>query len=109
MNKKEFFKERIDKIAKESFNSEQKVIAKKIIENTDDKDLDAVWGLISQRVKTGFVFDEAPEINHDCVAYIKENEKLGINVGKENTVEHSLIIGENYDALKNLVAMYTDK
>lgn len=109
MNKKEFFKQRIDKIAKESFNNDQKEIAKKIIDQSNDNDLDAVWGLISQRVKTGFVFDEAPEINHDCVAYIKENEKLGINVGKENTVEHSLIIGENYDALKNLVALYTDK
>ena len=108
MNKKEFFKQRIDKIAKESFNADQKELAKKIIDNTEDKDLDAVWGFISQRVKTGFVFDEAPDINHDCVAYIKENEKLGINVGKENTVEHSLIIGENYDALKNLVAIYTD-
>ena len=108
MNKKEFFKERIDKIAKESFNADQKELAKKIIDNTDDKDLDAVWGLITQRAKTGFVFDEAPEINHNCVAYIKENEKLGINVGKENTIEHSLIIGENYDALKNLVATYTD-
>lgn len=109
MNKKEFFKERIDRIAKESFNADQKELAKKIIDNTEDKDLDAVWGLISQRVKTGFVFDEAPEIDHDCVAYVKENEKLGINVDKEDAIEHSLIIGENYDALKNLIATYTDK
>lgn len=109
MNKKDFFKDRIDKIAKESFNAEQKEIAKKIIDNTNEKDLDAVWGLISQRVKTGFVFDEAPEINHNCVAYIKENEKLGINLDKKDVIEHSLIIGENYDALKNLIATYTDK
>jgi len=109
MNKKEFFKERIDKIAKESFNADQKEIAKKIINNTNDDDLDAVWGLISQRVKTGFVFDEAPETNHNCVAYIKENEKLSVNLGKKDVIEHSLIIGENYDALKNLLAVYTDK
>ena len=109
MNKKRFFKDRIDKIAKESFNNEQKEIAKKIIDSTNENDIDAVWGLISQRIKTGFVFDEAPEINHDCVAYIKENEKLGINIGKENAIEHTLIIGENYDALKNLIAIYTDK
>jgi len=109
MNKKEFFKQRIDKIAKESFNNDQKEIAKKIIDKTDENDLDAVWGLISQRVKTGFVFDEAPEINHNCVAFIKENEKLGINLDNKNALEHALIIGENYDALKNLVAMYTDK
>ena len=109
MNKREFFKERIDKIAKESFNAEQKAIAKKIIDNADEDDIDAVWGLVSQRVKTGFVFDEAPEINHNCVSYIKENEKLGINLGKDNAIEHDLIIGENYDALKNLIATYTDK
>lgn len=109
MDKKEFFKQRIDKIAKESFNNNQKEIAKKIIDQTNDNDLDAVWGLISQRVKTGFVFDEAPEINHNCVAYIKENEKLGVNLENKEALEHALIIGENYDALKNLVSMYTDK
>ena len=43
MNKKEFFKDRIDKIAKESFNAEQKEIAKKIIDNTNEEDLDAVF------------------------------------------------------------------
>lgn len=109
MDKREFFKQRIDKITKESFNNDQKEIAKKIIDNTNENDLDAVWGLISQRVKTGFVFDEAPEVNHNCVAYIKENEKLGINLENKDALEHALIIGENYDALKNLVAMYTDK
>lgn len=46
MNKKEFSKERINKIAKESFNNEQKEIAKKIIDNTSENDLDAVWGLL---------------------------------------------------------------
>lgn len=109
MDKKLFFKQRIDKIAKESFNNEQKEIAKKIIDNTSENDLDAVWGLISQRVKTGFVFDEAPEINHNCIAYLKENEKLGVNLENKEALEHALIIGENYDALKNLVALYTDK
>ena len=56
---------KINKIPTISFNKEQKEIAKKIIENTDEKDLDAVYGLITQRVKTGFVFDEAPEVNHN--------------------------------------------
>lgn len=107
--KKKHIKERINIIAKESFNAEQKQIAKQIIDNTKEEDLDAVWGLINQRVKTGFVFDEAPEVNHNCVAYIKENEKLGINLNKKNVLEHALIIGENYDALKNLLVVYTDK
>ena len=109
MDKKEFLKQRIDMIAKESFNLEQKEIAKKLIDSVDVNDLDAVWGFISQRVKTGFVFDEAPEINHNSVAYIKENKSLGINLSNHNATEHVLIIGENYDALKNLIAIYTDK
>lgn len=109
MDKKEFFKQRIDKIAKESFNADQKEIAKKIIDNASEDDVDAVWSLINQRVKTGFVFDEAPEINHNCVSYLRENDKLGINLENKNALEHSLIIGENYDALKNLLITYTDK
>ena len=100
---------KIDKIPNVSFNKEQKIIAKKILEIVSEKDLDAVYGLITQRVKTGFVFDEAPEVNHDCVAIIKENEKLNIAVNELNRLEHKLIIGENFDALKNLCATYIDK
>lgn len=100
---------KINKIPTISFNKEQKEIAKKIIESTDEKDLDAVYGLITQRVKTGFVFDEAPEVNHNCVALIKENKKLNIAGDGFEPVEHKLIIGENYDALKNLCATYIDK
>ena len=100
---------KLDKIPNVSFNKEQKQIAKKIIEKTDDKDLEAVYGLITQRVKTGFVFDEAPEVNHNAVAIIKENKDLGINVNELDVLEHKLIIGENYDALKNLCATYINK
>lgn len=100
---------KINKIPTISFNKEQKEIAKKIIENTDEKDLDAVYGLITQRVKTGFVFDEAPEVNHNCVALVKEDKKLNITGDGLEPVEHKLIIGENYDALKNLCATYIDK
>ena len=109
MSLREDYLLKLDKIPNVSFNKEQKQIAKTIIERTDDKDLDAVYGLITQRVKTGFVFDEAPEVNHNAVALIKENEELGINVGLLNKLEHKLIIGENYDALKNICATYIDK
>jgi adenine-specific DNA-methyltransferase len=109
MSQKDFYIAKIDKIAKESFNAEQKAIVKKIIEAADEKDLDAVWGLVSQRVKIGFTFDEAPEVNHQAVAVVKENEKLFINSpNATNAIEHKLIIGENYDALKNLLVTYVD-
>ncbi|MCA6071754.1 MAG: hypothetical protein LE168_05245, partial [Endomicrobium sp.] len=106
--------EKIEKIPVASFNKEQKEIAKLIIKNTSEKDLDKVYNLIAQRVKTGFVFDSAPEVNHNCVALIEENKDLFIEsnaftlTGNVAT-EHALIIGENYDALKNLCATYIDK
>ena len=109
MGTKSDYISKINKIPTISFNKEQKEIAKKIIENTDEKDLDAVYGLITQRVKTGFVFDEAPEVNHNCVALVKEDKKLNITGDGFEPVEHKLIIGENYDALKNLCATYIDK
>lgn len=109
MVKKDDYLSKIDKIPTVSFNKEQKIIAKKILEKTDEKDLDAVYGLITQRVKTGFVFDKAPEVNHNAVAIVKENKELRIDGDSLDCIEHKLIIGENYDALKNLCATYIDK
>ncbi|MDR0303656.1 MAG: hypothetical protein LBH98_02645 [Chitinispirillales bacterium] len=85
MSQKEFYIARIDKIARESFNAEQKAVVKKIIEATDEKDLDAVWGLVSQRIKIGFTFDEAPEVNHQAVSVVKENESLFVHSPIEKT------------------------
>lgn len=101
--------EKINAIPAVSFNKEQKAVAEKILAAVDEKDLNAVFGLITQRVKTGFVFDMAPEVNHGCAAVIAENKDLDINVNELEVTEHKLIIGENYDALKNLRAVYRDK
>ena len=108
MSLRDEYIEKIENIPTASFNKEQKEIAKKIIKSIDEKDLGSVYNLITQRVKTGFVFDEAPEINHDAVALVKEDESLRIDGGLDS-IEHKLIIGENYDALKNLCATYIDK
>jgi adenine-specific DNA-methyltransferase len=105
--------EKIEKIPVASFNREQKEVAKRIIENTPKEDLDKVYNLITQRVKTGFVFDCAPEVSHNCIALVEENKELFIKsdsfaLAGNVATEHSLIIGENYDALKNLCATYID-
>lgn len=102
------YNEIIDSIAKESFNDEQKIIAKEILKSCSPSNIDAIFQFIIQRVKTGFVFDAAPEVNHDCVALINEREDLYIESKGFGNVEHKLIIGENYDALKNLLTVYTD-
>jgi len=47
------YKERIDNIAKESYNNEQKEIAKQIIDAANENNIDAVYQLVTQSVKTG--------------------------------------------------------
>lgn len=108
MDKREFYLKKLDAIVKESYSGEQKETARKILNSVKEEDLDAVWGLISHRVKLGFTFDETPEVNHGAVSYLVEDKKMGINLDSntskrgvtKDSVEHNLIIGENYDALK---------
>ncbi len=94
---------KIEEIKDTVFNKEQKKLARKILEKVDDADIDSVYNLLIHRIKTGFVFDIAPEINHEAVAIIEEDEKLRITSNELNPEVHKLIIGENYDALKNLL------
>jgi adenine-specific DNA-methyltransferase len=109
-DRKSFYKAKIDKIPPENFNAEQKITAKRIIDSADEEHIDAIYQMITQRIKTGFVFDVAPEVNHNCVCLAEENEKLGINLNRLNSDNtHLLIIGENYDALKNLLVTYIDR
>src|SRR5690554_1735459 len=97
LDKRKMYINKINDIAKESFNNEQKILASKILETIDENLLDATYDLISQRVKTGFVFDSAPEVNHDCVAIVKEEPDYFVESKSEGVkmLEHKLIIGEN--------------
>lgn len=104
---KEHYKKEIANIAKEAYNNEQKAIANYIIDNANKDNIDSIYTFITQRVKLGFTFDAAPEVNHNCVTLCKKNEKMSFeNVGG---IEHKLIIGENYDALKNLLVTYANQ
>lgn len=57
-------------------------------------------------MKLGFTFDAAPEVNHNCISIAKHNEKMSF--GTIGT-KHKMIIGENYDALKNLLVTHREK
>lgn len=105
-DKKKHYIQEIQQIAKESFNDEQKQIARFILENATENNIDSIYTFITQRVKTGFVFDAAPEVAHDCVSLCERDDKKSFGSALA-PVHHKLIIGENYDVLKNLVATYT--
>ncbi len=58
--------------------------------------------------RTGFHFDKQLEKMTDTIKYFKKNEKLSFAQNK-NSLTHKLIIGDNYDALLNLLIEYRGK
>jgi adenine-specific DNA-methyltransferase len=58
--------------------------------------------------RTGFHFDKRLEKMTDTIKYFKKNEKLSF-VQDPNALTNKLIIGDNYDALLNLLIQYRGK
>lgn len=58
--------------------------------------------------RTGFHFDKRLEKMTDTIKYFKKNEKLSF-VQDKSALTHKLIIGDNYDALLNLLIEYRGK
>lgn len=102
--------EKIEKIQKTNLNDDQKEICKNILKKTaiDNEIDDKIFQFIIPNIKLGFVFDMAPETQFDKVSIVKEIKKMNINNPTDQNC-HNLIIGENYDALKNLKLLYEKK
>ncbi|VEU74443.1 C-terminal truncated Type III restriction-modification system: methylase [Mycoplasmopsis citelli] len=105
---------KVDQIAKSNLNNDQKQLIKQILlsvskeKGADELLIQEVYQLLIQRVKIGFTFDAAPATKVDTIAYLKKNEELSFT-GNENKIQNTLIIGENYDALKNLIFVETER
>lgn len=93
----------------------------KLIENADDlNEAINIAALGTTYKRTGFHFDKRLEKLSDDIKYFKKNEKLSFtqeniktknkSVGaKQCEPVHKLIIGDNYDALQNLLIQYKGK
>ena len=103
----------IDEMSKSLLNQDQKDLIKNVLintYNTNKENLDAVFQLLIQRVKIGFTFDAAPSLNTTSVALLKKDEKLSfVNNPLNKQDQNVLIIGENYDALKNLIVIERER
>ena len=103
----------IDEMSKSLLNQDQKDLIKNVLintYNTNKENLDAVFQLLIQRVKIGFTFDAAPSLNTTSVALLKKDEKLSFANNPLNKQDQNvLIIGENYDALKNLIVIERER
>ena len=90
----------------------------KLIENAEDlNEAINIAALGTTYKRTGFHFDKRLEKLGSDIKYFKKNEKLSFVGANENTVRassaspltHKLIIGDNYDALQNLLIEYKGK
>lgn len=80
-----------------------------MIESADNNDkAQAIAALGTTYKRTGFHFDKRLEkhVMSDTIKYFVKNEDLSFGVAQENEPIHKLIIGDNYDALNNLLIQY---
>lgn len=84
----------------------------KLITNADsDDEALAIAALGTTYKRTGFHFDtrmEEPRMSN-TIKYFRKNEELSFGEAKEGEPIHKLIIGENYDALQNLLIQYKNQ
>ncbi|MCL2085581.1 site-specific DNA-methyltransferase [Candidatus Saccharibacteria bacterium] len=84
-------------------------LLKKLIneaETTNEAIMIAELGTTYKR--TGFHFDKRLEKMTDTIKYFKKNDELSFKTDDKN-LTHKLIIGDNYDALQNLLIEYRGK
>lgn len=87
------------------------LLSKLITKAESDDEALAIAALGTTYKRTGFHFDkrmEEPRMS-DTIKYFKKNEALSFGEAKEGGPIHKLIIGENYDALQNLLIQYRRK
>lgn len=79
----------------------------KLINNADSiSEAISIAELGTSYQRTGFHFDIRLEKFGNTIKYLKKNGKLSFNQGG---IDNALIIGDNYDALQNLLIQYEGK
>ena len=81
-------------------------LLKKLILNADnDNEAVSIAALGTTYKKTGIHFWERLEKRDNTIRFLKKNDNLSFK-SKNSNITHKLIIGENYDALQNLLIQY---
>ena len=91
---------------------ENAALLKKLIEKAESPDeVRAIAALGTTYKLTGFHFDARIEKNvmKDTIKYFTKNESLSFGEAKKDEPAHKLIIGDNYDALQNLLIEYRER
>lgn len=84
-------------------------LLKKLIRQADDdNEAMMIAALGTTYKKTGFHFDKRLEKMSNTIRYFKKNKQLSFHTDKEKPV-NKLIIGDNYEALQNLLIEYKER
>lgn len=84
-------------------------LLKKLIQNADTlTEAISIAELGTTYKRTGFHFDKRLEKMSSTIKYFKKNERLSFSDGTDE-ISNKLIIGDNYDALLNLLIQYRGK
>jgi len=101
----EIIRRKEDKIIE---NTNAKLMIKLINSADDINEAISIAELGTTYKKTGLHFDKRIEKMTNTIKYLEKNEKLSFE-GKKNKLKHKLIIGDNYDALLNLLIEYRNR
>lgn len=96
-------KQRVDDHVLEPSNAD--LLTKLITQADNDNEAISIAALGTTYKRTGLHFDKRLErLTHD-ISYFRKNEKLSFHTD-DSKPTHKLIIGDNYDALQNLLIQY---
>ncbi|WP_434337079.1 type III restriction endonuclease subunit M [Mesomycoplasma conjunctivae] len=103
------YKNDIKNMSKSLLNDDQKNLIIEILENSKSENLDNIFQLLIQKVKIGFTFDVAPSVDTTQVVLLTKDQKMSFVNDYSKHQNNNLIIGENYDVLKNLLALERER
>lgn len=110
--KKSLLKELQARVEDKILEPSNAAILSKLITNAEnDDEALAIAALGTTYKRTGFHFDkrmEKPRMSN-TIKYFKKNEALSFGEAHEGEPIHKLIIGDNYDALQNLLIQYKNQ
>lgn len=82
------------------------LLSKLITAAENDDEALAIAALGTTYKRTGFHWDKRLEKMSDTIKYFRRNDALSFGEAKDGEPVHKLIIGDNYDALQNLLIEY---
>ena len=85
--------------------SNAELLRKLIIQADDDDEAIKIMSLGTTYKKTGLHYEKRLEKMDSSIRYFKKNEKLSFRTDDKRPI-HKLIIGDNYEALLNLLIQY---